>query len=119
MNKSDVAKVLTIASAVDNRRVEPETVNAWFELIGDLSVEVAVEAVRLHQRESDDYLMPVHVRRNAARVLRELDRGKNVQRWALEYEASEKARAVDPPRCEHDVLIAKCLPCSVNLAHHE
>jgi hypothetical protein len=116
VNKSDVAKILTIASAVDNRTVAPETVNAWFELIGYLSVDVALEAVRMHQRDSQDYLMPIHVRRNAARVISERER--KVRREELDrlYVASIEARKIEPPKCRHGLTIAVCLPCSIELA---
>jgi len=118
MNKTQVAKLLTIASAVDNRRVEPETVNAWFELIGDLPVDVALQAVRMHQRESDEYLMPVHVRRNALKVFADRDKAYRRERLDFLFESSEKARAIEPPKCEHDLVIAQCLPCSLVLAGH-
>ena len=68
MNKLELAQLLTIASAVDNRTVAPETVNAWHPIVGHLDYEIAVEAVQLHFAESDKYLLPAHVNACARRV---------------------------------------------------
>lgn len=68
MNKLELAQLLTIASAVDNRTVAPETVEAWHPIIGHLDYGIAVEAVQLHFAESDKYLLPAHVNACARRV---------------------------------------------------
>jgi len=74
MDKLEVAKLLTIVSTVDNRKVAEETVLGWYELIGDIDYDVALEAVRMHQKESAEWLMPAHVRANSKRVRDARDR---------------------------------------------
>lgn len=61
MKKSEVLKLLTIASAFDNRRPTDEQVDAWFAVIGDLDYLDAERAVREHFRESTEWMLPAHV----------------------------------------------------------
>lgn len=68
MSRSEVAEVLTIASAVDHRIVEEETTIEWHRLVGHIPKRIALAAVELHFQESSAYLMPSHVVANARRV---------------------------------------------------
>lgn len=68
MNKTEVAKLLTIASMIDNRTVAPETVEAWHMTLGRHDFNICKEAMALHFRESEEYLMPVHITKNLPRV---------------------------------------------------
>jgi hypothetical protein len=68
MNIQETTDLLTRIQVIDNRRVEEATVLAWFELVGDLDHGVAVEATKLHFRESKEYLTPAHVRANVERM---------------------------------------------------
>lgn len=61
MKKSEVLKLLTIASAFDSRRPTDEQVDAWFAVIGDLDYGDAERAVREHFRESISWMLPGHV----------------------------------------------------------
>jgi hypothetical protein len=61
MNKLELSKLLTTFSLVDHRNVGPETVNAWYDVLGDLDVDFAYEAGVEHFRESTDYLQPAHI----------------------------------------------------------
>ena len=58
MNKTEVAKLLTMASAIDNRTVGTETVEAWFMVIGDLDFEDSTTVMFQHFRNSNEYLTP-------------------------------------------------------------
>lgn len=58
MNKTEVAKLLTMASAIDNRTVGTETVEAWHMVIGDLEYDDATTVMFDHFRNSTDYLTP-------------------------------------------------------------
>jgi hypothetical protein len=58
MNKTEVAKLLTMASAIDNRTVGVETVEAWYMVMGDLDFDDATTAMFTHFRSSTDYLTP-------------------------------------------------------------
>lgn len=83
MNIVEVGKLLTIASAYDNRTVSKESAVAWNEVIGDIDFDVAVEAVKAHFRTSTDYLLPAHVVSGARRVREALEREERKSRPAL------------------------------------
>lgn len=68
MNKLDVSQLLTIQSVVDNRKVAESTTEEWFNIIGHLDYDQALEAMRLHNAESEKYMMPVHVIANVKRI---------------------------------------------------
>lgn len=68
MTPRECSELLTYASIIDNRTVAPETVNAWWEIVGHLDVALARDAIIQHRRESTEYLMPAHVIRGAHRL---------------------------------------------------
>jgi len=62
MKSSEVAKLLAMASAFDNRSVGEANVSAWAAALApDMPFPDAAEAVRQHFATTSDYLMPVHV----------------------------------------------------------
>ena len=70
MNNSQVAAVLAKIQLGDNREIDAQGIvlREWHESIGDLKFEDAIEAVRLHRRESTAYLTPNHIRVGAQRA---------------------------------------------------
>lgn len=68
MNIQETNQLLIRIQVIDNRQVGDSTVIAWHELVGDLDYGLAVEAVKLHQRESTAYLTPAHIRANVERM---------------------------------------------------
>lgn len=69
MNIQETNDVLVHAQNVDNRQIGDSTVLEWHTYIADLDFALAVEAVRLHYRESSAWLMPAHVREGVERIL--------------------------------------------------
>ena len=69
MNIEQTNELLLRIQVIDNRQIGDSTVLAWHELVGDLDYAMAVEAVKLHQRESTAWLTPAHVRANVERIL--------------------------------------------------
>lgn len=90
MNQTEVGKILTYVSAVDNRKLTKEAVLAWHQIIGDFVFEDAMEAVVRHFKESSGWLMPVHVVDGVKRIHYERSR----IRWADRQLAA--ARDADP-----------------------
>lgn len=68
MNIQETNQLLIRVQVIDNRQIGDSTVMAWHELLGDLDYATAVEAVKLHQRESKEYLTPAHVRANVEEI---------------------------------------------------
>lgn len=66
MNIEQTAAVLAKAAAIDNRGQSDAAILAWYEVIGDLDYQDAMAAVSEHRRSSDEYLMPIHIRRIVA-----------------------------------------------------
>jgi transposase len=88
MIESEAFKLLTLASARDGRKVSPSVAKVWAGDLARVDLDVAVEAATLHYRESSDWLMPVHVIRNARRVLEARERVARLRRQ-LEPEVRE------------------------------
>lgn len=98
MNIQQTTELLTRIQIIDNRKVEEATVLAWHELVGDLDFDMAVEAAKLHFRESTAYLTPAHVRANVERMLvaglgdREDECGNRVEPDPVALAALRRAR---------------------------
>lgn len=92
MNIEETGKLLARVQVLDNRRVDEATILAWHELVEDLEFAHAVEAVRLHFRESTTYLVPAHVRANVERILL-AGLGEREDEFGNELEVDEPALA--------------------------
>ncbi len=69
MNIRETGELLTLIQVVDNRRVDEAVLLTWQDLLDDVDLAVAREAVRLHRRETPAWITPAHVRANVARIL--------------------------------------------------
>jgi hypothetical protein len=88
MDLRESFQLLTLASARDGRTVDQAVAAVWAKDLERVDLDVAVEAATLHYRESSDWLMPVHVIRNARRVLDARERVARLRRQ-LEPEVRE------------------------------
>ena len=100
MNKLEVAKLLTAAAAIDNRKFQDETVEAWHVVLEGYGYADCAAAVRQHFETSDEYLMPVHVARGAMRVRAMRERALRVSRPQV------AANVITLDRAEFDRLTA-------------
>lgn len=66
MNVEQTAALLAKIKLGDNREVTELVIMEWHDTIGHLPYEDAVDAVRVHRRDSTEYLMPAHVARIVA-----------------------------------------------------
>lgn len=107
MNLEQTSQLLIYASSIDNRNVTPENITGWQQALDDINYDYAIEAVKLHYKQSDDWLMPKHVRANAKLL-------SNKQ--ALNTPAIENRTRSPQPICKHDLLLTKCMPCCQALA---
>lgn len=80
MNQTEVAKLLTVASAIDNRTVADEQVIAWHAALQHLPYDVAQEAMIRHFRDSTEYLLPGHISKQAKLIRGEQDREMRIRR---------------------------------------
>lgn len=86
MNQTEVAKLLTVASAIDNRTVADEQVIAWHAALRQLPYDVAQEALVRHFRDSTEYLLPGHISKQAKTIRAEQEREARIR------------RQIEPPR---------------------
>lgn len=70
MNIEGTNDLLVHIQIIDNRQVGDATVLEWHELVSDLDYDEALEAVRLHFRDSTEYLKPAHIRAGVERIRR-------------------------------------------------
>lgn len=82
MNRSQTALLLGLAAAYDRRTIGEADVEAWHDVLGDISFADAKTAVKDHYRESNDWIMPAMIRK-AVRKIR--------------ADRINKAPQVDPP----------------------
>lgn len=68
MNRSEVAILLGVAAAYDQRTVGEADVVAWHELLGDQSAADAVQAVKNHYATETRRVMPVDVISGVKRI---------------------------------------------------
>jgi len=80
VNQTEVAKLLTVASAIDNRTVADEQVIAWHAALRHLPYDVAQEALIRHFRDSTEYLLPGHISKQAKTIRGEQDREARIRR---------------------------------------
>lgn len=113
MQISETTEMLKRISAVDNRKVTPQTVEAWHDIIGRVPLDIATEALKLAQQDpSVRYLEPRHIMGWVKEAAFRLDRNRP--------EKVEVKRGTPQPRCkDHDTLILECDPCSHRLMKWE
>lgn len=112
MNKSEVAKLLDEISAVDNRIVGPEQVEAWHKVIGHIPLDIAQEALVMARRdERTNYLEPRHIITWAKEAAFKLDR-----QAGRDTPEEPQGQFVPQPKCKHQKGIIDCAECTRELA---
>jgi hypothetical protein len=91
MTPGETARVLSKAAAFDQRTIGEADVMAWHEALADLDASDALAAVSRHYADSEQRIMPVHVRRLATeinrdrrRALREAEERKAIEAYRVE-----------------------------------
>lgn len=92
MTPGDAARVLTKAAAFDQRTIGEADVLAWHEALADVDPADALGAVTRHYANSEQRLMPVHVRRISAEIARDRHRVEREERERLALEAENARR---------------------------
>jgi hypothetical protein len=111
MNITETQELLKQISAIDKRQITAETVQAWHQIVGHLSLEVALEAHRMARKDlSVNYLEPRHIIGWGKEAMSKLDR--------LNPKPAEPEKRSSPePLCrEHNKKIMSCDPCCDKLA---
>ena len=80
MNVEEVSRVVAKVKLGDNREVNELVILEWWDSIGDLAFDEAIEAVRMHRKTSTDYLLPAHIVANVRLLHRRQERAERIQR---------------------------------------
>lgn len=108
MTPGDAARVLAKAAAFDQRTVGDADIAAWAEALDDIDLGDALAAVTRHYSTSTDRLMPVHVIRIAADLVRARRRAERESREAAAAVAAIEASANTRDRsADVEALIAQ------------
>lgn len=120
MNRIEVARLLTNASAYDNRIVTEETIIAWHDVLLNVDYRNAQIAMREHFQKSGEYLQVHHIIGGAKRVGENLDREVRISNQIEARESTAEGFAsgrYDMPICvPHNLGIVYCAECSKALA---
>jgi hypothetical protein len=109
MNISETKSLLDAISAIDNRKVTAEVVDAWHQILGQIPNDIAKEALKLAQQDASiKYLEPRHIFAWAKEAAFRLDRNKVVE--------AEVLRGTPEPTCKHDKKLLSCGTCCRELS---
>lgn len=106
MNIIETKELLEEISAIDGRKLSPETVAAWQGILSNIPLEIAKEAHRLARRDDRvTYLEPKHIVSWAKEAAFKLDREKpKVEVAPVTYTPQPFCKA-------HGIAILTCDPC--------
>lgn len=77
MNQLETADVLTAIASYDLRTIGESDVIAWHAAIGELSKDLALEAVVIHHKTNTDRVKPAHILGIARTILRDRETRAN------------------------------------------
>jgi hypothetical protein len=105
MNKMETKELLDKIARIDNRKLTPELVEAWHEIVAHIPFDIAQEALKLAQQDSSiKYLEPRHIVGWAKEAAFRLDRNKPKDEPIINGDPMPVCR-------EHNTPILACDPC--------
>ena len=109
MNKLETERLVRKLAVLDNRTVNDGVVEAWYELVGKLSYEVAeLSLLKVRQDASISWVEPKHVLAKSRDAITEI----NDARAKAEKQAEGEYKSSPQPKClAHGLLIVSCVDC--------
>lgn len=94
MSREQIIQLLQIVTSYDSRKPSHAMVGSWLDAAqrGLWSYEDAVEAVREHFAHSTEYLMPGHITKKVAVMVRERGRYLEIEPRQPESESARRMR---------------------------
>lgn len=87
MTEVECSRLMEVIANVDYREVNPLVVRSWYEVIGYLDFDLAMEALTSARRDQNiDYLVPRHIIQHADIVKRERERAQRRLANAPDYQ---------------------------------
>jgi hypothetical protein len=90
----ETATALGLAQAYDRRTVGEMDVRAWHAILGDLSADDVLAAIRLHYTDQTEWIMPAHIRRRVDGWKAERQRAARSTGWAPGQAGVPKGQAM-------------------------
>lgn len=117
MNRLETERLVRKVAVLDNRTVNDAVIDAWRDVVGHVSYEVAERAlIKARQDPNIQYLEPKHVVAKAREAIIEL----NEEARQLARTAEDEGRADPEPICRaHNTRITACLECCRTLYRRE
>jgi hypothetical protein len=101
MNRTETAELVEFLSLVDGRKITPEKIMAWHELVGFLEYPVAKQAVLEAQRDTAiAYIEPKHILGKAKSIQ---DRKKSEEQRAEQFKEKPLTFGSRMPKCQHGI----------------
>lgn len=113
MNLTEVKQLLTEVAAIDNRKLNDQTADAWQSVLRDIPLEIAKEALHLARRDDRiTWMEPKHIYSWAKDAAIRLDRTKPI--------VIENITGSRQPLCKaHSALLLSCIPCCKELHRNQ
>ena len=97
MNTDQVIDLLTLMASYDRRKAGEADVEAWEAAVGSLSFEDCRTAVIAHYQDSEDWIMPVHVRRRVKAMRAERITAGDIGGRGCDRQHRMRQREAGPP----------------------
>ena len=113
MNLNEVKQLLTEVAAIDNRKLNDQTAEAWYSVLGFMPFDIAKEALRLARKDDRiNWMEPKNIVSWAKEAAFKLDRVKPI--------VTENIKSSQQPLCKaHNALLLSCIPCCKELHQRE
>lgn len=110
MTKAELKSLMEYLQAIDNRQVNSEKLQAWYDLIGYMDYTLAKNSVIMASRDpSISYVEAKHVIAMSQRI-KEQQKTEESRKRALEPEKPVK-QGNPMPKCQHGIGLLLCDPC--------
>lgn len=110
MDKLETERLVRKVALLDNRNVNDGVIDAWYEVVGHLSVKVAELAlVKARQDVNINWVEPRHVLAKSFDAIAELNR---LEQEALRDGEAEWSGSPEPKCAAHGLRITVCVDCS-------
>jgi hypothetical protein len=107
MNKTEIIDLLELISAVDGRKTNEMTIQAWLMPLQDVSFADAISALNFCRKDvSIGWLEPKHIYAKSREIVsRRITEQESIDR------ANESNIGVPCPKCKHNMSIINCVDC--------
>lgn len=109
MQRTETAEIFEYLALIDGRKITPDKIMAWHNLLGFLEYSVAREAMFDCQRDPNiHYIEPKHII-SASYKVKERIKTEEARKRAEEFLTPKQGTPM--PKCQHGIGLLLCDPC--------